>query len=139
MAKRGSVLPVEINPGLVRSEDIVQLFDNKAVVNTTEQLSDALPCREFREFLLYLKIDSTGSPTTLRIKLQYLDPWSSTWHTYKQGLFASLFYEDTDVASIIAECFSGEVMGREMRLTLTGVGTTGSAYFTTSIAIEFRN
>ena len=139
MAMKGSVLPVEVNEGLVRSEDIVQLFDRLKVNNTTERLSDALPCREFREFLLYVYIDSTGAPTTLQIKVQYLDRWTGKWHTYKQGLFASLFYEDTDVASGVHECFSGEVMGREMRVTLTGVGTTGSAYFNVSVAVEFRN
>lgn len=139
MAKRGSTLPVEINAGLVRSEDVVQLFDQKAINDTTEQLSDGLPCREFREFLLYLGIDSTGAPTTLQVKIQFLDPWSGKWHTYKQGLFASLFYEDTDTANGIYECFSGECAGREMRVTLTGVGTSGSAYFTVDSAVEFRN
>lgn len=139
MAKKGDANPVEVNPGLIRSKDIIQLFDQKAVINTTEQISDGVPCREFRKFLIYIGIDSTGSPTTLRIKVQYLERWTGKWHTYKQGLFASLYYEDTDTASGIYECFSGECEGREMRVTLTGVGTTGSAYFTTDIAVEFRN
>lgn len=139
MAKRGSAQPVEVSPGLVRSEDVIQLFDQKVVNNTTEQISDGLPCREYREFLLYLGIDSTLAPTTLQIKLQFLDPWTGKWHTYKQGLFASLFYEDTATASGIHECFSGECVGREMRITLTGVGTTVTAFFTVDAALEFRN
>ena len=139
MSKRGSEVPVRENESLVRSKDIVQLFDSFKVVNTTEQLSDGLPCHAFREFLLYLAIDSTSTPTTLRIKIEYLEPWTGKWHTYKQGLFASLFYEDGDTASGIYECFSGECMGREIRITLTGVGTTSTEYFTVSAALEFRN
>ena len=139
MARKGSEEAVEVSPGLVRSKDQIQLFDNFVVNNTTEQISDGVNCWEYREFLLYLELDSTNTPTTLQIKLQYRERWSSNWYTYKQGLFASLFYEDTDVASIIRECFSGPVLGREIRITLTGVGTTGSATFTVSAALEFRN
>ena len=139
MALKGSPAPEKINDALIRSKDQIQIFDQKTVVNTTEQLSDAVPCREYREFLLYLAIKSTSTPTTLQVKVQYLDKWTGKWHTYKQGLFASLFYEDTDTANGIYECFSGEVMGREIRVTLTGVGTTSSAYFTVDVAVEFRN
>lgn len=139
MAKKGSSDTIEVSPGLIRSEDQIQIFDKKAVKDTVERFSGEVECRAFREFLLYLAIDSTGSPTTLRVKLEYLDRWSGKWHTYKQGLFASLFYEDGDTASGVYECFSGSVMGRQIRITLTGVGTTGSAYFTVSATLEFRN
>ncbi len=139
MVRKGSEEAVEVSPGLVRSKDQVQLFDNFVVNNTTEQISDGVKCWEYREFLLYLELDSTATPTTLQIKIEFRERWTSNWYTYKQGLFASLFYEDTDVASIIRECFSGPCIGREMRITLTGVGTTSSATFTVSAALEFRN
>lgn len=139
MTKRGSAEAVDMRPGVVRSKDVVQVFDQKAVVNTTEQVSDWLLCQEFRKFLLYLGINSTSTPTTLQVKVQFLDPWTGKPHTYKQGLFASLFYEDEDTADGIYECFSGECAGRAMRVTLTGAGTSGSAYFTVDTAVEFRN
>lgn len=139
MALKGSPVPVKVNESLIRSEDQVQLFDNKAIVNTTEQISDGVPCLDFRRFLLYLDIDSTSTPTTLQVKVQYRERWEGKWHTYKQGLFASLYYEDQDTASGVQECFEGECIGREMRITLTGVGASGSAYFTVSATVEFRN
>ena len=124
---------------VVRTKDQIQLFDKKAVVNTTEQISESVPCAPFRKFGLYIDCDSTGSPTTIQYKVQFLDRWTGKWFTHKQGLFASLFYEDTDTASGIFECFTGDVLGRAMRVTLTGVGTTGSAYFTTSVSLDFWN
>lgn len=139
MAKRGSATPDKVNDCIIRSKDVVQLFDQKKITDTKEHQSEGIVCRDFREFLLYLGIDSTGAPTTLQVKLKYLDPWTGKWHTYKQGLFASLFYEDGDTASGVHECFSGEVMGSEIVISLTGVGTTDSAYFTVDTAIEFRN
>lgn len=136
---KGSAEAVRENESLVRSKTIIQLFDEVFVKDTVEKVSDGVNCQAFREFLLYLDLDSTSTPTNIRIKVQYLDRWTGKWHTYKQGLFASLYYEDTDLASGIQECFSGEVMGRDIRVTLTSVGTSGSAYFTASVAIEFRN
>jgi hypothetical protein len=139
MALKGSPVAEKVNEGMVISKGQIQLFDDKVVNDTTEQLSDGLVCRDFRKFLLYLTIDSTGSPTTIQIKVQYREEHTGKWYTYKQGIFAALFYEDTDTASGIWECFSGDCEGREMRITLTGVGTSGSAYFTVSATIEFRN
>ncbi len=71
--------------------------------------------------------------------MQFLNPRTGQWHTYKQGLFASLYWEDTDVANVVQEMFSGECAGREMRLKITGAGTSSSAYFTISASVEFYN
>jgi len=139
MGKKGSSAPEQVGPGLVRSKDVVQLFDQFKVQDTSEHASEGIPCREFRKFLLYLGIDSTSTPTTLQIKIEYLDPNTGKYHTYKQGPFASLFYEDQDTASGIYECISDECVGSEIRVTLTGVGTTTSGYFTVDASIEFRN
>lgn len=136
---RGSTKPVKFESTLVRTEEPIQLFDNKVINNTTEQISDAVNCEAFREFGLYLAIDSTSTPTTLQIKIQFLDRWSGQWHTYKQGPFASLFYEDTDTADGIYELFVGDVAGRAVRVTLTGVGTSSSAYFTVSVGLDLWN
>lgn len=139
MASKGDASPVVMDQSVIRSKDQVQLFDQKQVNVTSEIISDGVICLAFRKFKLYLDIDSTGAPTTLQVKVQFLDRWSGKWYTYKQGPFAALFWEDTDVASGVQECFEGECVGREMRVTLTGVGTTSSAYFTVSAGVEFRN
>lgn len=137
--KKGDQKPFLYDDILARSSDIVQLFDTEQVIDTNERISPSLECGAFRHFTLYLDIDSTGSPTTLQIKAQFLNRTTGKWHTYKQSLFASLFYEDTDVASGVKEMFNGDCAGREFRITLTGVGTTSSAYFTVSASVEFYN
>ena len=136
---RGNQMPVEQESKIYRPKDVIQLIDKKAITDTTEFVSSDVECGAFRHFGLHVFIDSTGAPTTLQVKVQFLDRWSGRWYTYKQGPFAALFWEDGDTASGIAECFSGPCMGRAMRLTLTGVGTTSIAYFTASIAVEFWN
>lgn len=124
---------------LYRNKETIQLLDNFAVVNTTAQPSADVECGPFRKFGLFIFIDSTGAPTTLQVKVEFLDRWTGRWYTFKQGPFAALFWEDGDTASGIAECFVGDVLGRAMRVTLVGVGTTSIAYFTVSVAVEFWN
>jgi len=139
MVQKGNTTPVLQDDALYRSKDIVQLFDAKPIITTTPYVSNGVPCHAFRRFTLYLGIASTSTPTTIHIELEYLEPNTGKWHSYKQGLFASLYYEDTDTASGIDEMFSGECVGRNVRIKLTGAGTSGSAYFTVSAAMEFFN
>ncbi|MBI2869391.1 MAG: hypothetical protein HYX96_06165 [Chloroflexi bacterium] len=136
---KGKSTPVVQDMAVVRSQDIVQLLDHLIVNNTTPRQSEAVDCAAFRRFLLYLGIDSTSTPTDVRIEVQFLDRWTGAWHTYKQGPFASMYFEDQDTASGVYECFEGECMGRALRLKVTGSGTSGSAYFDISAAVEFRN
>lgn len=136
---KGSAVPEVMDESVIRSGEIIQLFEKLKADDTVPRISDGVVCQAFRRFLLYLFIDSTGAPTTIQYEVQFLEPWTGQWYTYKQGLFACLFYEDADTASGIYECFEGECMGRELRVKMTGVGTTAAAYFTTSVAVEFRN
>ncbi len=136
---KGSAEPVVFEQALIRSKDTIQLFDGKLIQSTVVQYSEEIDVSAFRKFLLYLGIKSTSTPTTLLIEVEFLDRWTSTWHTLKQGLFASLFYEDGDTATQRNEAFEGECVGRAMRLKLTGVGTTSAAYFTLSASVDLRN
>lgn len=136
---RGDQYPELQDKVLYRNRETIQVFDRFDVINTTEQKSADVECGPYRHFGLFLFIDSTGTPTTLQVKVQFLDRWTGRWYTYKQGPFASLFWEDGDTASGIAECFRDQCLGRAIRITLTGVGTSGSAYFTVSAALEFWN
>lgn len=136
---RGNQQPEAQVDNVYRPRDQLELFDRFGVVDTSEHASEAIECGAFRKFYLHIFIDSTSTPTTLRVKVQFLDRWSGLWSTLKEGVFAALFWEDGDTASGIAECFSGEVAGRAMRITLTGVGTSSSAYFTVSAAVDFRS
>ena len=136
---KGNQTPVIQEEVIFRPEDHLQLFDKLRVNDTVPRISNDVVCAPFRKFGLYVYIDSTGAPTTLQVEVQFLDEWSGQWYTYKQGLFAALFWEDGDTASGIYECFVGDVLGRAVRVKLTGVGTAAAAYFTTSIALDFWN
>jgi len=136
---KGDATPTIQEQTTIRPKDMLQVFDNKLINNTTPQISDSVPCAAFKKFGLYVYVGSTSTPTTLRIEVEFLDRWSGKWHSYKQGLFAALYYEDTDVASGVYECFAGDVLGRAMQVKLTGAGTSGSAYFNASISMDFWN
>ena len=139
MTIKGKPEPISQGDALYRSKDIVQLFDAKVINTTNPYISDGVPCNAFRHFTLYLAIDSTSTPTTIHVEPEFLEPWSGKWHSLKQGVFATLYYEDTDTASGIYEMFSGGCVGREMRVKLTGAGTESAKYFTVSAAVEFFN
>lgn len=136
---KGSQAPTVQEESLIRTKDLIQLFDKERVNDTVERISDEVQCAPFRKFGLYVGIDSTSDPTTLQIKVQFLDRWSGQWYTYKQGPFAALFWEDTDVASLTNEAFVGDVLGRAMRVTLVSVGGESTKYFDVSVAVDFWN
>lgn len=136
---KGSQVPTLQEEVIYRPKDLLQLFDKEVVNDTVPRISNAVECAPFRKFGLYVYIDSTLAPTTLHVEVEFLDRWTGQWYTYKQGPFASLYWEDGDTASGIYECFVGDVLGRAVRVKLTGVGTTATAYFTTSIGLDMWN
>ena len=140
---KGDQVPVLQEEVLYRPKEVLQLFQNEVVNNTTPRVSDGIECAPFRKFGIYVHIDSTGGSaqllTKLQIEVEFLDRWTGKWYTHKQGLFASLFYEYSDTASGIYECFVGDVLGRAMRVKLTGTLTEATAYFTVSIGVDFWN
>ena len=136
---KGDFRPALQEEVIYRPQDQLQLFTGERVDNTVPRISDGIVCAPFRKFGIYVYIDSTSTPDLLHVEVEFLDRWTGQWYTHKQGLFASLSWEDTDTASGIYECFVGDVLGRAMRVKLTGVGTTSSAYFTVSIGIDFWN
>jgi hypothetical protein len=146
MVIKGDQVPVLQEEVLYRPKEVLQLFQNELVNNTTPRLSDGIECAPFRKFGIYVYIDSTSTPDQLHIEVEFLDRWTGQWYTHKQGLFASLYYEDTDTASGIYECFVGDVLGRAFRVKLTGVDVSQSGntlsstkYFTVSIGVDFWN
>lgn len=131
--------PEQVGIEVSRSEGVLPLFDKLVVNDTAIHTSRSFYCAAFRKFLLYLYILSSGAPTNIHIEVQFLNANDGQWYTYKQGLFASLYYEDTDTANGIRECYSGDCLGREMRVLVTGSGTDGSNTFTIIPSVEFLN
>jgi len=142
MPEKGDARPCLQEKIIYRPHDMLQLFDKEVVNDTVPRISNAIQCGPFRKFGLYVYIDSTYAQEgtyTLHVEVEFLDRWTGQWYTYKQGLFAALFWEEVDTASGIYECFTGDVLGRAMRVKLTGLGTTNAIYFTTSISTDFWN
>lgn len=136
--QQGSSKPVTDYP--LRSNNIETLITARVFNNVLTALnSAALDTYSRRRFLLFLDIDSANAPTTIQFIVQFSDDGGNDWFDYKQGLFASLFYEDTDTASGIQECFSGECAGRLFRLRAVAVGTTAPNTFTVTARVSFLN
>jgi hypothetical protein len=134
MTKMGSVESAIRSGAIATLIDAITLDDDP-----TEYNSSGLDCSGFRKFLLYLAIDSTSTPTTLQILVQFSDDGGTTWWTLTQEPFAALFWEDADTATEINECFTGECAGRLMRIRAVGTGTTSSAKFKVTAKVELRN
>lgn len=123
-----------------RSENVVSLFDEEVFNATqTEKHSSPLQVGAFRKFTLYLGLASSGTPTTIRFEVLFYEPNNQKWHTYKQGLFAALYFEDTDLATQQLECYQGECAGRSFMLRATAVGTDADNTFTMSASVEFHD
>jgi len=145
-ALKGDHRPDRQDEALYRSRNQIQLFEAEVVNDTTPRVSSVVPCGSFRKLGLYVSIDSTSTPDNLHVELEYLDRWDGNWHTFKQGPFAALFWEDTDTAAGIHEAFIADVVGRAVRVKLTGVDVAQSGnvlgaakYFTVSVTLDFWN
>lgn len=139
MPLKGDHRPCLQEEVIYRPHDMLQLFDDEVINDTVPRISNAVPCAAFRKFGLFVSSLSSSTPTTIHVEVEFLDRWTGQWYTHKQGPFAALFWEDTDTTPRIYECFVGDVLGRAIRVKLTGVGTTAGATFTVSIAVDLWN
>lgn len=141
MPEKGDQTPTLQEDIIYRPKDQLQLFHNELVNDEVVRISNAVECAPFRKFGLYVyAFYGTGATdATLHIEVEFLDRWTGQWYNYKQGLFAALYYEDADAAKIIYECFTGDVLGRAMRVKLTGDTVDANNYFTVSIGTDFWN
>lgn len=128
----GNISPRAIRSAVVTLLDAVVFND----VTTTDQ-SAAQDVRQYRGFTLYLNIDSTLAPTDIRFIVEFSPDGGTTWHEYRQGPFASLYYEDQDTASGLLVCLSGDCAGRTFRLRAVATGTSATALFTATAQAEF--
>lgn len=139
MPMKGDFRPCLQEEVVYRPHDMLQLFDREVIADAVPRLSQGVPCAPFRKFGLFVFLDSLAAPTTLHVEVEFLDRWTRQWYTFKQGPFAALFWEDGDTASGIWECFVGDVLGRQLRVKLTGFETIQGATFTCSIAVDLWN
>lgn len=134
-----------VNKGGAQRSNILHLFDGQVLdddpttVNSVDDgaFANILPSGSWDEFDLILQLDSTLAPTSIEFFVEYSPDGGTTWMHYAQGLFASLIYDDTVVASGLNQVFRGIVAGENMRLRVVGLGTTADNFFTFSASIQF--
>ena len=141
MTNIGDQTPTIQEEVIYRTKNQLALFDEETIDSTVVRVSQGVACAPFRKFGLYVHVDFDGAADAinLKIEVEFLDRWTSLWYHYKQGLFAALFYEDTDTADGIWECFQGDVLGRAFRVKLTGIGVSTANHFHVSIGVDFWN
>jgi len=95
---------------------------------------------EYNAVWLLIDIDSTLAPTDLRVLPQFTDDGGTTWWDFEEGLFASLFWEDTDTAAGINKAYLLPCGGiNEFRIRVIGTGTDATNFFdVTVLARAFR-
>lgn len=138
MTNIGDEVPTLQEDVIYRPKNQLALFDEELIADTVVRVSQGVACAPFRKFGIYVHVEFDGTADTinLHIEVEFLDRWTSQWYSYKQGLFAALFYEDTDTANGIWECFQGDVLGRSIRVKLTGIGVSAANHFHVSIALD---
>ena len=133
------------NKGAVERSQILHLFDAQVLdddpttVNSVDNGAFAapMPSGTWDEFDLILQLDSTLAPTSIEFFVEWSPDGGTTWMHYAQGLFASLIYDDTVVASGLNQVFRGIVAGENMRLRVVALGSNATNFFTFSASIQF--
>lgn len=114
-------------------------FQSAVTLNaTTTNTSSSYDATNYRRGRLYYTIDSTGTPTDIRITLQYSDD-NSTFYDVQEGLWGDLRYEDTATATEIAHSVPfPEPLGQYIKIKVDGTGTDGSNTFLVTTKGEFE-
>lgn len=132
--------PVEFDKSAFRSREILRILNRQVINDTVPKVSEPCQVGGFRHFTIYISLESYGTDDhTIHFEPEFLNDDNGRWHTYKQGLFAALFYEDADCATEIYEVFSGDCAGRDFRIKATGIDVSSVLYFTTQVSVEFWN
>jgi len=117
--------------------EVTTLIDNVTLDDDpTSYTSDAMAVDGYSQGLLFLDIDSTGSPTLVQIEMQFSDDNGTTWYKLANGFMGSLVYEDTETASGLNECVEIPLTGSLMRLVATATGTDGSNSFDITAKVQ---
>jgi len=106
----------------------------------TEYSSQPLDVSGESALWVLIGIESTGTPTNIRIQAQISHDDGTSWWDFEEGLWASLYWEDTDTATAIQKAYLLPVGGVDMiRIRAIGTGTDANNTFTVIVlARAFR-
>ena len=115
--------------------DNVRLDDDPTSYNSDAQDSDG-----YSGTWVLVDIDSFGQPTDIRLIAQFSHDGGTTWWDFVEGLWASLYWEDTATADGINQAFNLPLGGIDTwRIRAVATGTDANNYFdVTVLARSFR-
>ena len=124
-----SVGLVDVENSWIEAVNSVKLDDDPTFYNSLGyDVTGAVGCQ------VLIDIDSTLAPTDIRVLAQFSDDGGTTWWDYEEGLWASLFFEDTDTAAGINKTYTLPVSGHdELRIRLVATGTDATNFFTVTV------
>jgi len=114
------------------------LIDNITLDDTKSTYTSSSFSTEFyRNFILYIYLKSTASPTDIVFEVQFSHD-NVLWYKYMNWFYGDLRYEDTATVSPgLLESVSFPCAGRYMRLRIVGTGVEQGATFATTVYAEF--
>ena len=105
------------------------LFDSAA----EEYTSDWFECAAFKDFLLNMDIDVTGSPTNVQIYVQF-SPERARGYNLVEGPYGSLIY--VTAQGDRQECLPGKIRSHWMRVKVVSSGCSAGNTFKVKITGE---
>ena len=95
--------------------------------------SQTIDCETRRKFSLFYTLARAGTPTDIRIIVQFSQDGGTTFFDYMNWFFGDLRFDDTAVGSDgINEVVTGDCIAEDMRIRVVATGTTASNTFTVS-------
>lgn len=113
--------------------DAVRLDDDPTFVNSAAIDSDG-----WSAAWVLISIESTLAPTDIRIVAQFTDDGGTTWWDFVEGLWASLYWEDTGTATEIRRAFLLPLGGIDnFRIRAVATGSDAGNFF--DVTVRVRN
>ena len=107
----------------------IRLDDDPTSYSSAAQDSDG-----YAGAWVLIDIDSTLAPTDIRILAQWSHDGGTTWWDFVEGLWASLYWEDTATAAGILQAFNLPLGGIDTwRIRAIGTGTDANNYFDVTV------
>lgn len=129
--------PFPVDVIIVSESAWTELLDVVLDDDPTSANSSSHDISEHSALWVHIFIDSTGQPTNVRILAQFSDDNGVNWHDFEEGLWASLYWEDTDTASGIRKAFLLPCGGQNLvRFRAIGTGTGANDTFAVRIRVR---
>ena len=112
------------------------LINNQAIQDS--YTSTSIRTEFYRNFVLYLDIDSTGTPTDILFHVEFSDD-NSNWYKLTDWWYGDLRYTDTQTITALKESMGYYIQGRYVRLRAVVTGGSAGNIFTVTAKMEFYN